>query len=171
MLEPAVESDVAAIVDLVNAAFRGMGARRSWNMEDFIVGPRIDAAAIRGDIAAGDVQLLVHRDPHERHPVATVRIEPGAGGTWLLGLLSVAPERQQERLGRAIMNAAEALVRTQGGRRVRLSVVNRRETLIAWYVRRGYRPTGDTMPFPYDDRRFGTPLRDDLAFVMLEKPV
>ncbi len=29
--------------------------------------------------------------------------------------------------------------------------------------------TGETIPFPYGDNRFGTPLRDDLAFVVLEK--
>ena len=52
-----------------------------------------------------------------------------------------------------------------------MTVVNVRDTLIAWYQRRGYALTGETKPFPYDDKRFGTPLRDDLYFVMLEKPV
>lgn len=50
-----------------------------------------------------------------------------------------------------------------------MTVVNVRDTLIAWYIRRGYFLTGETEPFPYDDNRFGTPLRDDLAFVVLEK--
>ena len=50
-----------------------------------------------------------------------------------------------------------------------MRVVNLREPLIAWYVRRGYHPTGETEPFPYGDDRFGTPLRGDLAFVVLEK--
>jgi hypothetical protein len=47
--------------------------------------------------------------------------------------------------------------------------VNVRETLIAWYRRRGYRETGETEPFPYGDDRFGTPLRNDLHFVVLAK--
>lgn len=93
MFEPADESDIPAIVALVNAAFRGTGGERSWNHEDFIVGPRT----------------------------------------------------------------------------ARLSVVNAPETPIGWHERRGYRPTGETMPFPHGDSRFGRPLRDDLAFVMLEK--
>jgi len=50
-----------------------------------------------------------------------------------------------------------------------MTVVSVRESLIAWYLRRGYRLTGQTEPFPYDDHRFGTPLRDDLEFVVLEK--
>jgi len=50
-----------------------------------------------------------------------------------------------------------------------MSVVQVRDTLIAWYLRRGYTLTGEAEPFPYDDERFGRPLRDDLHFVALEK--
>ncbi len=50
-----------------------------------------------------------------------------------------------------------------------MTVVNVREVLIAWYLRRGYHKTGETNPFPYGDDRFGKPLRDDLNFVVLEK--
>ena len=44
-----------------------------------------------------------------------------------------------------------------------------RDTLIAWYERRGYALTGETKPFPYDDPLFGLPQRPDLEFVVLEK--
>ncbi len=50
-----------------------------------------------------------------------------------------------------------------------MTVINFRKTLIAWYLRRGYRQTGETEPFPYGDDRFGAPLRDDLVFVVLQK--
>ena len=50
-----------------------------------------------------------------------------------------------------------------------MTVVSVRETLIAWYERHGYRRTGETERFPYDDTRFGVPLRSDLEFVVLEK--
>lgn len=169
MLEPAVPSDIPVIVDLVNAAFRGKGEHQSWNIEHFIDGPRIDAAAVRDDVEEEIVDLLIHRDPDDGRLTGTVRLEPAGGGTWHLGMLSVAPDLQDRRLGRRIMDAAEALVRARGGRRVRLSVVNARDALIGWYERRGYRRTGETMPFPYEDQRFGRPLRDDLEFVILEK--
>ena len=45
-----------------------------------------------------------------------------------------------------------------------MTVVHIRDTLIAWYQRRGYVLTGETLPFPYGD-----PPRDDLSFVVLEK--
>jgi hypothetical protein len=50
-----------------------------------------------------------------------------------------------------------------------MTVIHLRDTLIAWYERRGYRRTGETEPFPYGDERFGIPRRDDLYFVVLEK--
>ena len=50
-----------------------------------------------------------------------------------------------------------------------MTVINVRDTLIAWYLRRGYQRTGATEPFPYGNDRVGKPLRPDLAFVVLEK--
>jgi hypothetical protein len=52
-----------------------------------------------------------------------------------------------------------------------MTVVALRDSLIAWYGRRGYHPTGERRPFPHHDARFGEPLRDDLDFVVLEKPL
>jgi hypothetical protein len=51
---------------------------------------------------------------------------------------------------------------------MRMHVVAIRDTLIAWYERRGYALTGQTHPFPYDSR-FGIARRDDLYFAVLEK--
>ncbi len=168
-IEPAVESDIDAIVDLVNLAFRGKGEYQSWNIEHFITGPRIDAEAIRDDIEEDYVDLLVHRDPETEEILATVRLEPSGGGLWHLGMLSITPRLQTQKLGRRMVEVAEDFIRQRGGRVIRLSVVNARDTLIAWYERRGYRQTGETMPFPDENARFGRPLRDDLCFVMLEK--
>jgi hypothetical protein len=50
-----------------------------------------------------------------------------------------------------------------------MTVINLRHELIAWYERRGYRPTGETGAFPYGDERFGIPTRPDLEFVVLAK--
>lgn len=166
--EPARESDISAIVALVNNAFRGTGEHQSWNIENFIEGPRIDEDAVRDDVEEDYVHLLVHRAA-SGPIIGTVRLEPTGGGVWHLGMLSVAPEAQTRKLGSRMLEEAERFVREGRGQLIRLSVVNLRETLIAWYERRGYRLTGETMPFPYEDSRFGTPLRDDLHFVMLEK--
>jgi hypothetical protein len=52
-----------------------------------------------------------------------------------------------------------------------MTVVAVRSDLIAWYLRRGYAPTGESRPFPYGDERFGRPRRDDLSFHVLAKPL
>ena len=52
---------------------------------------------------------------------------------------------------------------------MRMTVIDVRDELIAFYQRRGYRRTGITKPFPYGDVRFGEPKRDDLRFEVLEK--
>ena len=92
-----------------------------------------------------------------------------ANSTWYIGSLATEPDQQNTGIGKTLLSAAEEWVRRRGGSRVQLTVVNIKQTLIAWYIRCGYQLTGGVQSFPYDDNRFGTPLRDDLEFVVLEK--
>ncbi len=84
-------------------------------------------------------------------------LEPLANETWYVGSLTVTPSLQNSQAGRRLLAAAEGWVRAQGGARIRMTVVNVRESLIAWYERRGYHSTGELEPFPYVDGPFGTP--------------
>lgn len=173
LLHPAVEAEYAAIVDLANLAFRGSGANASWNTEVvFIEGQRLNESLLREDLAAKrGAQLLTYRDEPDGPLLGTVLLDEQKDGVWYLGLLTIRPDLQKRQLGRSLLAAAEEFARARGGRRIRMTVVNVRDTLIAWYQRRGYRLTGETQPFPYGDERFGRPLRDDLHFVVLEKDI
>ncbi len=113
--------------------------------------------------------LLLRGDGPESPLLGTVWLEPEGDGAWYLGLLTVRPAMQNRQLGRQLLAAAEQYAQQRGATRIRMTVVNVRDTLIAWYERRGYTRTGETKPFPYGDERFGTPLRNDLEFVVLEK--
>jgi len=174
-LTPATEADYAEIVALANFAYRGGGGTRSWNVETGIVsGPRLNEDLLREDLAAKPAaELLLYRDEPGAAPLGpllgTVWLEPKSDGAWYLGLLTIRPDLQNRQLGRTLLAAAEDFARTRGGRIMRMTVLNVRDKLIAWYERRGYRQTGETQPFPYGDDRFGTPLRDDLRFLVLEK--
>jgi GNAT superfamily N-acetyltransferase len=172
-LARAVESDYAPIVDLVNLAFRGVGDFASWNSEaDFIQGQRLTESLLREDLAAKpDALLLIYREDPNGELLGTVWLEPKKDGVWYLGLLTVRPDLQNRQTGRVLLAAAEGFAKEHGACRIRMSVVNVRKTLIAWYERRGYLLTGETQPFPYHDQRFGTPLRDDLHFVLLAKDI
>jgi ribosomal protein S18 acetylase RimI-like enzyme len=98
-----------------------------------------------------------------------VWVEPLGEGEWYLGALTVDPRLQDKGLGRKLLEAAELWIAERGGQTIKMTVINIRDTLLAWYRRRGYRLTGEREPFPYDDHRFGTPTRDDLHFVVLRK--
>jgi ribosomal protein S18 acetylase RimI-like enzyme len=171
LLHPAVEADYAAIVDLANLAFRGSGSIASWNIETGIIeGQRLNESLLTEDLAAKpEAQLLTYRDDPDGELLGTVWLDRRKEGIWNLGLLTIRPDLQNRQLGRTLLAAAEDFAKVRGGRRIRMTVVNVRDSLIAWYERRGYRLTGETQPFPYGDERYGRPLRDDLHFVVLEK--
>jgi ribosomal protein S18 acetylase RimI-like enzyme len=170
-LTPATETDYPAIVALANLAYRGGGSTASWNVEAGIIeGSRLTESLLREDLAAKpDAQLLLYRDAPEGPLLGTVWLEPQAEGVWYLGLFTIHPELQNRQLGRTLLGAAEDFARERAGRIMRMTVLSVRDALIAWYERRGYRKTGGTVPYPYGDDRFGTPMRDDLHFMVLEK--
>ena len=169
-LSLAADDDLDAVAALVNASYRGEGG---WTTEAGVVdGERTNVAALRADLAdQPGSALLAWRDAPSEPVLGCVWLEPAAAGVWYLGLLTIRPDLQDRKLGRTVLDAAEAFAVAKGARRVRMTVVNVRATLIAWYERRGYRLTGETQPFPYEDQRFGAPRRDDLEFVVLEKLV
>jgi GNAT superfamily N-acetyltransferase len=173
VLARALESDCASIVELVNLAFRGVGPSASWNSEgDYIEGTRLTESLLREDLAAKpDAILLTYREDPNGELLGTVWLEPKKDGVWYLGLLTIRPDLQDRQRGRALLAAAEDYAKRNRACRIRMSVVNVRATLIAWYERRGYHLTGETQPFPYGDERLGRPLRDDLQLVLLEKDI
>lgn len=171
LLTPCQDHELADLAALVNSAYRGELAAKGWTSESYLLGgQRTDETTLRADLAAKpDATILTFRDAPDAKPYACAWLEPTNGGGWYVGMVTVSPLRQDGGLGRAMLEACEAHAKTRGGTRMRMTVISVRDTLIAWYQRRGYRLTGETQPFPYGDDRFGQPQRDDLAFVVLEK--
>ena len=171
LLYPAADTDLPDVIELVNSAYRGEGSRRGWTTEaDYLGGQRIDAAALAAELAAEPgARVTVLRDTPQGPLLGCVLTQPAGAGAWHVGMLTVRPDLQDRRLGRTLLQAAEDLAAAACAVRMRMTVINIRDSLIAWYGRRGYAPTGETTPFPYGDDRFGRPRRDDLHFVVLEK--
>ncbi len=168
LLRRATDAELPEVVDLVNKAFRGS---EGWAVEFRVVeGPRITLEGLRADIAAKpDALQLVWRDEVDGGLVGSVWMEPLGEGVWYLGLLCVSPQAQTKQLGRALLAASEEAAKKHGATRMRISVMNVRDTLMQWYERRGYVQTGEMKPFPYGDESVGKPMRDDLSFFILEK--
>lgn len=168
----ATGDDIDAVVGLVESAYRGEASRAGWTTEaDLLDGRRTGADDVGACIArprsrivlaethaAGQVQLL---------GCAHIADEDGAG---YFGMFSIVPGLQGGGIGKRLLAECERIVRDEWNLPVmRMTVIDVREELIAFYERRGYRRTGIHKPFPYGDERFGIPKRPDLRFEVLEK--
>jgi ribosomal protein S18 acetylase RimI-like enzyme len=168
-IRDAVASDIPSLHALIESAYRGEASRAGWTTEaDLLDGQRTDPEELAA-ILADPVQALLTAW-RDGHLIGCVLIADRGEGTGYFGMLSISPVLQGSGLGRRLVETAHAALADRfGARRVRISVFPQRVTLIAWYERLGYRPTGDTLPFPYDNPRFGRPRRDDLYFVVLQR--
>ena len=126
--------DAETITRLANLAF--------LVEQPLIRGNRIAAADVRRLLTKGAFLLL--EDDGEL--AGCVYVELQAEGSYL-GLLAVDPARQKSGLGAALVSAAEQHCRASGCSAMRLTVVNRRTELQAFYLRLGY-VQGATVPFP-----------------------
>ena len=164
----ATVDDIPALVDLVTSAYRGEVSKQGWTTEaDFLEGNRIDAGVLRQDIERPRSRVLIAELDDSILACAHVCEENGAG---YFGMFSVKPDLQGGGVGKMVMAEAERVVREDWGLpAMRMTVIDIRDELIAWYERRGYCRTGIKKPFPYGDPRYGIPKRDDLRFEVLEK--
>ena len=167
---PAQASDTDAIVALVESAYRGDASRAGWTTEaDLLDGRRTGRDEIQAILARARSQLLLAERAGRLLACAHVAVEDDAGH---FGMFSVDPPEQNHGLGKLVLAEAERIVNeTWGCAAMRMTVIDVRDELIAFYERRGYRRTGIRKPFPYGDARFGLPKRDDLRFEVLEKPL
>ncbi len=175
-LREADRSDLEPLVALVNSAYRGDASRAGWTTEaDLLDGQRIDAEMLSEAMADPSVVVLVAVVGGRWLGCCEVRrSEFGGSGTAAanLGMFAVDPATQGQGIGTAVLRHAEDDVTTRWGSSVmELAVLEGRTELLQWYERQGYECTGRTRAFPYGDERFGVPLRDDLHFVVLAKPL
>lgn len=164
----ATADDVPALVALVTSAYRGEASKQGWTTEaDMLDGQRIDPEVLRQDIARARSRVLVAERDGTLLACAHVAEENGAG---YFGMFSVRPDLQGAGLGKQLLAEAERIVRDDWQLpAVRMTVIDIRNELIAFYERRGYHRTGIHKAFPYGDPRYGIPKRDDLRFEVLEK--
>jgi ribosomal protein S18 acetylase RimI-like enzyme len=168
--ETATTIDATLLADLVNAAYRGAGGSHGWTHEaELIAGERASAQAVAAMIGDSSTTVLIRRSDQSSALLGCVTVTMNGAGHCTISMLAVAPERQATGLGQALLTDAEQFAADKGATVAKMTVVEQRTPLIAWYERRGYRRTGAFEAFPYGDDSVGTPLRDDLRFVILEK--
>lgn len=162
-------ADVAAVVTLVESAYRGDASRAGWTTEaDLLDGRRTDEAGITAVLETPDATLLLaERDGRIVGCCELRRV----GEVGYFGTFAVDPAVQGGGTGRRLLTHADAeALRRWGSPALEMTVIAQRVDLIAWYERMGFVATGERRPFPYGDERFGRPRRDDLEFVVLRRP-
>jgi len=160
--------DVERVVALVESAYRGPSGERGWTTESSLLdGQRTDAQAVAELLRRPDCHvLLAERDGRL---LASCHVER-QGDAAYFGMFAVDPELQAAGIGKRMLAEAERMAREEWAcHDMRMTVIEQRDELIAWYERRGYRRTGEYQPFPYGDERFGIPRRPDLRFAVLLK--
>lgn len=166
-IEKATPADIPTMATIVNTCYRGEVSKQGWTTEaDLIDGDiRTDEANLKELMFAPTTTFLkcVHS---EAGIVGTVYLDK-RGQRLYLGMLSVAINWQAAGIGKRLMKAAEELALSSGCGAIFMQVIPNRTSLMDWYARHGYLPTGERKPFD-GDPRFGVP-RIPLEFVILEK--
>lgn len=158
--------DAEAIAQLVNQAFRPRTGVAGWTHEAHLVaGDRIDPAQVLRALVADDTALLLGMAGDEI--VACVQVEL-AGDSARIGMLAVATDRQGAGLGKAMLAYAEAhAVQRWQVEKFVMRVLSARAELLAFYLRRGYRRSGEVSDYPVNAA--GMPRTAGLKVEILEK--
>ena len=149
-----VESDLPALLSLVNQAFM---------VENFFkTADRLDEQSAREYFSKG--RFLVADEDGALVGCIFVQVH---GQKAYLGLLSVAPGRQKNGLGRRLVAAAEEFSREMGAHHMELTVVNLRTELLPIYQRLGYQEVG-TEPIP---EQMAQRVNQPCHFIRMTKPL
>jgi N-acetylglutamate synthase-like GNAT family acetyltransferase len=164
----AVESDAKDLVKVIRSAYRGDISRRGWTSEaDLVGGDRIDVDQVLALAEANNSFFLVLEKNGE--VVGCCHVESRGGGCCYFSTFSINPALQGAGLGDYLLREAELLaVATYKSTQMELAVLDQQTKLIEWYRRRDFSFTGETRPFPVDEK-FAKPLRENLYFVVLKK--
>lgn len=164
LIRGARAADLAVLHPVIERAYRGDSARAGWTHEaDLLEGPRTSLDVLEGIVADPAQRLLVAW--HGRKLVGCVAVTDRGDGLAYLGQLCVEPALQGDGVGRLLINAAERTAAvTFVATRIEMTVIESRAELIAYYVRRGYKVTGERRDFPV---RLDPPL----YMTVLEKPL
>lgn len=166
-IEPAKLKHAESLVELINGTYRGESSRLGWTTEaDLLEGLRTDLTDITRLLTSSDSMILIAEQ--DQQLIGSVHLQHNSDYAQL-GMLSVKPTLQNQGIGKQLISAAEAIAQQQWEvNRMRMAVIPSRETLIAYYRRRGYVRTGETIAFPVNPALW-TPKVSGLCLEWLEK--
>ena len=162
-------SDIPALVDLLNKAYRGDDSKQGWTTEAHLIAGdvRTDEGSVKNVIEEAGSVMLKYTDEKARIN-GSVILQQHVLNIYL-GMLGVTPQLQGGGVGKKMLHAAEEFAKQQNCNAIYMTVISVRTELIDWYKRHGYADTGRKRSFE-EDGVSGKHLQQ-LEFVVLEKPV
>ncbi|HEX8315781.1 MAG TPA: GNAT family N-acetyltransferase, partial [Flavisolibacter sp.] len=129
-------ADIPLLNVLVNSAYRGETSRIGWTTEaDLLDGIRTSEESLTTMLQKPGAVILVAEK--EGIIKGCVYLEK-QGDALYLGMLTVNPELQGKGLGAQLMKASEEYAKTVRCRQIKMTVITSRDTLIAYYERKGF---------------------------------
>ncbi|KAJ5128581.1 acyl-CoA N-acyltransferase [Penicillium atrosanguineum] len=161
--------DAPQLQELVQAAFRAEDSRSDWTGDMGLASQfHISVKEIESFMNGPESAFLMATD-NNGIVVGTIGVSKRGANGARLSMLAVDQRHHRGGLGRQVLGYAEYYIhQTWGATKLGLNALSTRQTLIAWYMRRGYQKTGETSPFPRE--RFpDLELPDGMCFVEFEK--
>lgn len=164
---PATAADITAITALLNSAYRGESSKKGWTTEaNLIAGNRrSNEAGVQQVMQKPGSVFLKYLDA-DNAIIGCVNLQQQPQKLYL-GMFSVSPVLQGGGIGKQLLQAAEEYALKNDIHIIYMSVISVRTELISWYVRHGYKDTGQRIPF-HEDGLSGKHLQP-LEFTILEK--
>ena len=168
-IHKATIGDAAELTNLVNSAYRGPVSQLGWTSEAHLLdGIRVDEETMIEYLNAADTSILKYTDETGKI-LACVYLQERGDARLYLGMLSVSPALQANGIGRQLLHEAEIWATNLSCTTIFMTVITTRSELISWYKRRGYRDTGERLPF-HDTKKFGIP-KAEIELMVLDKEV
>ncbi len=161
------EEDAPALRALLDSAYRGESSTQGWTTEAHLIAgeSRTNENELLSLIRLPGSVFLVYRDEHAKL-IGCLNLQAHQHRVYL-GMFSVSPARQGGGIGKILLMAADEWARHLGAASIYMTVISVRYELISWYMRHGYRDTGERKKFE-EDPVSGRHLRA-LEFATLEK--
>lgn len=159
--------DADDVCALVNSVYRGENSKKGWTTEAYMLdGIRIDKQSLIKIISK--VNNIIILSLFENKIIGCVHLET-KGNKCHLGMLSVDVNCQDKGIGKLLMSYSEKYAKDElKCSLMEMKVIAQRKELIDFYIRRGYRITGESEPFLLN-AHFGEPKTSDLYFEYLTK--
>ena len=175
-LRLATQQAVKQAVDLLNRCYR---CDEGWTNEAALIGGiPATLSQIKAMIDSPDAYLFVFDNPNDDQDIvgcisvdfSAINHQPAA----YIGTFAVNPCLQGKGIGDVMLSAVETFATRHAKAKnlgyLSMSILSHRPELLAYYQRRGYQLTGETMPFPTDGNH-GAPKREGLFLALLNKPM